>query len=247
MKCPNCGRESGKEEAECRACGLIFDKWLKKTLPARTAADNGAASAAGNPDRDWKALVLSHAYFYPAAAAAAIAFIYAFNFKSYLPVTEGWARVDSVLLPLSALTLVLHEAGHPLLGIFGSEFLMTAGGTIFQLAFPLAFFYYFFARGSKAGCFFAVFWTGYSLVNVSFYLADADVQALILITGRSGREGGLHDWNYLLGQLGLLKRCVGIARVIFFAGTGAMSFAPLAGIRSAWDALASKKPPDGGS
>ena len=246
MKCPNCGKESPQGEAECPACGLIFEKWLKKTRPGGISAENGTAPPLRAADRDWKNIAPGHPYFYPAAAAAIIALIYALNFRSYLPITEGWARVETLLFPLSALNLVLHEAGHPLLGIFGSEFLMTAGGTIFQLAFPLAFLYYFFIRENKAGCLFAVFWAGYSLVNVSFYLADADLQALILITGKSGREGGLHDWNYLLAQMGLLKRCVGIGRVIFFAGVGAMFFAPLAGVKTILTALFQKKQPDSG-
>lgn len=239
MKCPNCAKESLQGEPECPACGLIFEKWLKKTAPPETPPVKGGLAPAH--EEGLRASVLGSPYFFPAATAAVIALAFAFNFIAFLPLTEGWAKFERVIFPLTMVNLVIHEAGHPLLGIFGNEFLMTAGGTIFQVAFPLAFFAHFLVRENKAGCLFTLFWTGYSLVNASFYMADADIQALILITGQSGREGGLHDWNYLFTRLGLLKQCIAIARMVFFCGVCAMWFAPLAGLKLFRDARVSKK------
>lgn len=238
MKCPHCGVDSPEGAVDCPACGLIFEKWLKKISPAPAPAPAAAPVPGFLPVVVPPALA---AYKYPAAGAALIALVYAFNFSSYLPVTEGWALVDKLIFPLSFATLAIHEAGHPLMGFFGNEFVMTAGGTLFQLAFPVAIFFHFLKRGDKAGCLFAVFWTGYSLVNISFYMADADVQALILITGKSGREGGLHDWNYLLGQLGLVKQCVNLARPVFFAGVWGMTFPLLAAGHWAWARFGPRK------
>ena len=44
----------------------------------------------------------------------------------------------------------------------------------------------------------ALFWTGESITDVAIYMADARTMALPLV------GGGHHDWNYLLGTLGLL-------------------------------------------
>ena len=53
---------------------------------------------------------------------------------------QGWVPV------LDSFNLALHEAGHPLVGLL-SERLMVYGGTLFQLAFPLAVAWHFHRRG----------------------------------------------------------------------------------------------------
>jgi len=222
--CPNCGAPRAAGAADCPACGVIYEKWLRRAAAAaaqagRTAPDAGTAREAG---------ARLGAYRYPAAGAALAALVYSVNFRGFLPVTEGWALVEKLIFPLAYVTLAIHEAGHPLLGFFGNDFLMTAGGTLFQLAFPAAVLFHFLKRGEEAGCLFAVFWIGYSLVNVSFYMADAEIQGLILITGATGRESGMHDWNYMLGRLGLLRQAVTLGNLVFFAGVWGMIFAPLA-------------------
>ena len=224
-KCPNCGAPRGPDATECLSCGIIYEKWLKRAAAAAAvqARPAGVAAEAAHAVRS-----VLNAYRYPAAGAALAAFIYAVKFKSFLPVTEGWALVEKLIFPLAYVTLAIHEAGHPLMGFFGNDFLMTAGGTLFQLAFPAAVLFHFLRRGEEAGCLFSVFWLGYSLVNISFYMADAQIQGLILITGTTGRESGMHDWNYMLGRLGLLRQAVTLGNLVFFAGVWGLIFAPLA-------------------
>ena len=162
---------------------------------------------------------------FPAIAATVVALYFASRFRQYLPITDAWATIETALLPLTALDVAFHEAGHLLLGLFGWEFLRIAGGTIFQLAIPAACLLHFVSQRSRAGVGFCAFWIGKNLVNISFYAADAQSQSLILITGMSGREGGFHDWGHMLTQLGLWRRCVGIGQGIFFAGVWLMVFA----------------------
>ena len=161
----------------------------------------------------------------PAAAATLVAFYFAAQFQRYLPITDGWTRIETVLFPLSSLDVAFHEAGHLILGFFGSEFLMVAGGTLMQLAMPSACLAHFIVHESPAGMGFCLFWIGLNLAEISLYAADAQAQALILITGMSGREGGGHDWAFMLGRLGLTKHCVGAGEIFFFAGVWLMVFA----------------------
>jgi hypothetical protein len=42
-------------------------------------------------------------------------------------------------------------------------------------------------------------WTGPSLADVAVYVADGRAMALPLLA-----EGLIHDWNFILGRLGLL-------------------------------------------
>jgi hypothetical protein len=65
---------------------------------------------------------------------------------------------------------------------------------------------------------FSLFWIGENLMEISWYMADAKMQALILITGMSGREGGGHDWGNMLGMTGLTDYCVGMGETVHWAG-----------------------------
>jgi len=240
MVCPNCSAAAPDGAAECVGCGVIFAKWEHRHAapPAPATAEAPAAAQLAGALPDLVALA-------PALAAAALfASFHAFRFASYLPINDGWASIEGWLLPLSSLTIAFHEAGHVILGLFGWEFLMVAGGTIFQLAFPAAIIAHFARRGERAGVLFGVFWLGESLISAAYYCADAKMQVLILITGMSGSEGGGHDWHYMLGKLGLISSCVGLGRFLFFWGCAAMALPVCLGAQALWR-LAWRDKPNG--
>lgn len=95
--------------------------------------------------------------------------------------------------------LVVHEAGHPVFGLLGSRFLMFLGGTLAQLAFPIAALVAFAARRQPASFAAAAVWLGINLVNVGRYAADGDARVLPLLAP----DADSHDWWNLLGMLGL--------------------------------------------
>ncbi len=104
--------------------------------------------------------------------------------------TYGW---------LDSLDLAIHEFGHPLFGIFG-EFIGFLGGTLMQLLMPAAFVAYFWRRGDRHAATVASWWVAQNLWNIAVYVQDARAEELPLV------GGGEHDWNYLLGRLGLLNQ-----------------------------------------
>ena len=106
---------------------------------------------------------------------------------------------------LDSVDLAIHESGHLVFGPFG-EFIGFAGGTLMQLLMPAAFTFYFWRRGAPHSASVTLWWVAQNLGNVATYVADARAQELPLV------GGGEHDWNYLLGALGLLSHDVGIAR-----------------------------------
>jgi hypothetical protein len=57
-----------------------------------------------------------------------------------------------------------------------------------QLTFPAVCLAHFIRQKSQGGILFCLFWMGENLDEVSWYMADAKAQALILITGM-GRQG----------------------------------------------------------
>ena len=103
-----------------------------------------------------------------------------------------WRLLDNV-------DLIIHEAGHPIFSIFG-RFIGIAGGTIIQLAFPLAFVLYFSFTKRFFSAAIVMFWLGQSILNVSVYAADAIETKLPLV------GGNIHDWDYMLSRLHLLRR-----------------------------------------
>ena len=116
--------------------------------------------------------------------------------------------------------LALHEAGHPLVGLF-SERLAVYGGTWFQLLFPLAVAWHFARQQHQVGVAASVVWLGENLLNIARYVADARAQELPLV------GGGDHDWTEILGRWGILHldglvagllRVIGVVMVIAAVG-----------------------------
>jgi hypothetical protein len=225
MVCPSCSAPAAEGAGDCVSCGVIFEKWRRRQAAPAQAAPAVAPEWALLDARSWAA---------PAAPALLFALFHASRFASYLPLTEGWGKVETWLLPLSALTVVFHEGGHVIFGLLGWRFLTVAGGTIMQLALPLAIIAHFARRRETAGTLFGAFWLGESLIGAAYYAADAKMQVLILIGGMSGSEGGGHDWAYMLGRWGLTNSCVGVGRFVFFWGCLAMALPLCWTARAAW-------------
>ncbi len=108
---------------------------------------------------------------------------------------------------VDGVNLLIHEAGHVVFSPLG-ETMAVAGGTILQLAFPLAFVVYFFSRFQKYEAAICGVWASESLMYTATYMGDARAQELPLVGGH------LHDWNYLLGRAGLLERAEGLGTLI---------------------------------
>jgi hypothetical protein len=111
------------------------------------------------------------------------------------------------------INLGIHEIGHAIFRPFGMT-LMAAGGTIAQLAAPIAGLFIFRWQKDFFGISVALCWLATNLWGISVYLGDARAQVLPLVSpgmglmpggDTSGMGGVIHDWNYLLGPPGLLK------------------------------------------
>lgn len=116
----------------------------------------------------------------------------------------------------AGLTLGVHELGHLIFSPFG-EWLATAGGSLTQIAAPVALAYGFLRQRDYFAIAVAGAWEGMSLSNLATYIADARTQELPLVSPFSGDPQ--HDWSYLLASAGLLRQdhlIAGLVRLVAF-------------------------------
>jgi len=119
---------------------------------------------------------------------------------------ESWVPI------LDSANLVLHEAGHPIVGLF-SERLSVYGGTVFQLLFPAVAAWHFRREGHDIGYAASLVWLGENFLNVARYMSDARAQVLPLV------GGGEHDWTKILGRWNMLQADVRLAGLVRFAAS----------------------------
>lgn len=121
---------------------------------------------------------------------------------------------------LGGLNLGIHELGHMVFS-FSGQFLGVLGGTILQLLAPVFGGINFYRQKDFFSIALCFGWLSTNLFNVSMYVSDARSMALPLVAV-FGNENTLHDWNYLLSKLGLLRFDTFIAFLIKFSAVLAM-------------------------
>ena len=121
-------------------------------------------------------------------------FVYAFINHLRDPFYQSWFK---------PINLGIHELGHILFSLFG-QFLAVAGGSIFQLLVPVISVFIFYRQRDFFAISVSAMWLSTNLFDVSTYIADAREMELPLVSPFGG-DDIIHDWNYLLGKLGLLN------------------------------------------
>jgi hypothetical protein len=174
-----------------------------------TAAVARAARVTAAPTEGWADRERGRQLLLRRVTRAPIVAILALFTMSALLLDSHWLFVDYV-------NLALHEGGHLLLRWAGLT-VHIMGGTLAQLALPIACAAYFWRwRGDRFAALVCAWWVAENLVMISHYLRDAPTMALPLVGGE------IHDWNYLLTRWRLLRRAHGIADLLIYGGGVAM-------------------------
>jgi len=142
----------------------------------------------------------------------------------------GWRHwADSEYGSLfSGLTLAIHELGHVIFGPFG-EWIGVAGGSITQLAAPVAVALIMLRQRDYFGVAVGGGWLSMSLSNLSVYIGDARAEALPLVSLGGGDP--IHDWNYLLDSVHLLPKDTAIAGAVHLAALVVLLLSVWLGVR----------------
>lgn len=132
--------------------------------------------------------------------------------KSFFDLLKPW--VGSILLTpimiyiifnrgnflfIDFVNLLIHEGGHGVFSFFG-KFIHALGGTLMQIIIPGMFVVYYSYHKKIIAAQIYLTWLAQNLINISVYAADARARKLPLLGGNKV----YHDWNYLLGEVGLL-------------------------------------------
>ncbi len=169
--------------------------------------------------------------------------------KGFSPVKTGFialvgiygivcARSPSTYRFLDRVDLVFHEAGHVFFGFFG-EFIGILGGSLMQVLTPAGIVAYFVWHRQPYSAAVTLFWVAQSLFNVSVYVKDARARVLPLLGG----EDTLHDWNYILARLNLLRWDQALGNVVYAVGLVTLGVSVLWGLYCSRE---ERSPLDGG-
>lgn len=143
-------------------------------------------------------------------------------FFYYAATPYTWHFIDNA-------NLLIHEAGHWIFWPFG-DFMHILGGSLNQVLVPLLFVGYFYFEKEYYSAAITLFWVGQNLINVSVYAGDAVKMQLPLLGG----DNVIHDWNWLLFDLGQLHHTAVIAGTIRTLGIVVLIIATIWAITAAF-------------
>jgi len=129
---------------------------------------------------------------------------------------------QSIFAPLN---LCFHELGHLVFALFGN-FICILGGSFLQCFIPVIGIIMFYHQRDFFAISVALVWLATNFYGVATYIADARAMALPLVTLFGVTPDVTHDWNYILGILGLLRFDTTIAFLVRILGF----FSMLAGV-----------------
>jgi len=222
--CPKCQYQ--RQESDtcpvdiCPACGLVFSKWEKhQSLKHDGGSSIRQVAEMSYDERDQFA---DHLLQDEAAAAidplrfwgSVAVYLLLFFWGGYFILLEMESNAVGHSF-LHNIDLVFHEAGHVLFRPFG-DFMMVLGGSLMQILMPLiVMFTFLFKQHDSFGASVGLWWVGQSLMDIAPYINDARAMELQLVGGGTGRDRpGIHDWNNLLWDLGMLPRDHAIAHIV---------------------------------
>lgn len=214
MKCPKCGFEQFDDQEQCHRCGVFFAKIhqpaepVAVAVPETTRPGERLREALTNIPPERNPLVRSGRMLVWLGLA-----IWGAKFI-FTPISgEAFSRSFMHLV-----NLPFHEAGHILFSPFG-RFIQVLGGTLGQLLIPLIVAISFAIRGNHFAVSVGLWWLGQSFMDCAPYIDDARAGQLMLLGGVTGSEvEDYHDWENILGRLGMMRYDRVIARIFFGCG-----------------------------
>jgi hypothetical protein len=215
MICPECKFEQPDGNSECPKCGIIFDKY--RALEDAPERKERTSLLRKIPVIEEKGVISLGSYlkefFFRVKPGGNPLFFGGRAIVFLVIFIWGW---QFILTPLGSnyiaqsfmhlVNLPFHEAGHIIFSPFG-KFIQTLGGTLGQLLMPLVCCAVLLIKTRDPfGASVALWWFGENFMDIAPYINDARALALPLLGGVTGKDVvDYHDWEYILGKLGMLQ------------------------------------------
>lgn len=222
MPCPKCNAPRQASHIRCVQCGLVFHKY--EAQQRRLAQSHSPGESV--PDSGVKARIRETArqLLVPAPVMEQWWMAYAVLWSVFVVWGFGYLLADIDELGrgnfMHNVNLPFHEAGHVIFGVLGS-FIGSLGGTLGQLLMPIiAGIALLKSRADTFGASLCLWWFGENFLDIAPYMADARAGVLPLLGGNYGQSSpyGFHDWEYLLGETGLLAYDTALAAATMNTG-----------------------------
>jgi hypothetical protein len=212
--CPKCGYQRNELDkpvhpALCPACGICYGKWQVPEKTAGTVEKKTVYQQQENEDAvmsRWE--TLKELFLTTPEQVVSIPFygrVFAFTVSffwgcSFMLAGIDWQSIGGSFL--HNINLPFHEFEHVLFMPFG-RFWHILGGSLFQVLLPLLLLLAFaIQQKDNFAASIMLWWSGQNFIDVSPYIADAQLRVLPLIRGM-GEES--HDWGNLLTMAGNLQ------------------------------------------
>jgi len=119
----------------------------------------------------------------------------------------------------------IHELGHIVFMIFTKNIVaIAAAGTLFQLIFPIFYFFLFLFRRKLFHAIFAILWIATQFFHISKYIASLGADTPVLVFVPFGKIQKLpeileeNDWTIMLGHFGIADKFKIVEKIFFFGG-----------------------------
>lgn len=225
IQCPKCQyqrqlHDEGMHPDICPQCGIVYSKFLSRHLQKTNHEKSEDDILEQEEIVTIKQRLLTDIFYIPDKVRQDIFYarcglFIAFTLWGFYFISAGvdWEKIGSSFM--HNINLPFHEFGHILFMPFG-DFMMILGGSLFQVLLPfgLTAVFIFKQQDNFAGSI-TLWWCGQSFIDVSPYIADAQLRALPLVGG-GGEES--HDWGNLLTMLNWLEHTAAIAKGCFLIG-----------------------------
>ncbi|MGZ5052339.1 MAG: zinc ribbon domain-containing protein [Methylobacter sp.] len=213
MNCPKCLGELQQLGEICPHCGIVFAKYRK--YHPEPASEQPATTIIVEPE---SSLLLQQAAPENLLGRTIIFAVLAVWSWRLIGASIASNATGESLLHL--VNLPFHEAGHVLFRPFGA-FITSLGGTLGQLLMPaICAGVLLLKTRDPYGASVAAWWFGENFLDIAPYMDDARAGQLPLVGGNFGHLApyGVHDWNYLLNESGLLQYDHALAKAVFALG-----------------------------
>ncbi|MBF1802367.1 zinc ribbon domain-containing protein [Alloalcanivorax profundimaris] len=207
MRCPKCDHPRTAGQTTCDGCGLVFHKYDAYLERQRQL---GQSRTPPGPDRRERLKAWLRGLAVPPDSLRRYPAAYALLWLGLAvwggaQITQNLHELGYQPSVLHNVNLPFHEAGHVVFGVFG-RFIGSLGGTLGQLLIPVICGIALLRRPDTFGAAVCLWWFGQNFLDIAPYMADARAGQLPLVGGNYGRSSpyGFHDWEFLLGETGLL-------------------------------------------